>query len=335
MFQIRKCGARKLNSQEISDGAVEINRGTKMRLFVVAGANGRIGRIVSQRLLEQNDTLVLEVDRSFSESTPHTERQIRLIDEVGGSTFTPALQRVLSKLTRFAIPDGDFPMTHENIGLFEQISKVTEVWGEIYLSGIVNLMTGTEPKASDSTAINSHSQISEAMKPGLARDLLVRKAWSLYSIEDFRLALDSNLVSTHALMTALYPFFERDGANVSVINISSQYAKRPPVQNALLSGNSFIFKPPGYSAAKAGLENYTAYCAQIFRGTEIRFNCLAIGAVRTNQTKEFVENYGSYVIKGRMVNIEEIYPSIHYLLSGGTNYMTGEVIHLDGGWSLG
>ena len=48
--------------------------------------------------------------------------------------------------------------------------------------------------------------------------------------------------------------------------------------------------------------------------------------------KKFKKNYSKYTLKKRMLNLEDIIPAIDYLIS--SEYITGQNIVVDGGWSV-
>lgn len=121
----------------------------------------------------------------------------------------------------------------------------------------------------------------------------------------------------------------------SIINFTSMSAFRP------------LSRVCGYSAAKAGISNFTAYmateCAKKF-GEGIRVNAIAPGFFLTEQNRSLLTNPdGSYTQRGqdvirqtpfgRMGDPEELCGTIHYLISDAARFVTGTVAVVDGGFN--
>lgn len=117
----------------------------------------------------------------------------------------------------------------------------------------------------------------------------------------------------------------------SVINITSIYG---------VVGNDFTVyegtggtSPAAYSAIKGGLINFTRYLASYFGKYNIRTNCVSPGGIFDHQHETFVENYEKKVPMHRMGTPEDIAPSVAFLLSDDSTYITGQNLIVDGGWT--
>lgn len=92
-----------------------------------------------------------------------------------------------------------------------------------------------------------------------------------------------------------------------------------------------------YSAAKAGIIGITMAAAKALAPYEINVNAISPLAI-TRLTKNYSEAKGSLSqpsrLMGRWGMPEDIAASYLFLASDEANYITGNIIHADGGWHL-
>ena len=117
----------------------------------------------------------------------------------------------------------------------------------------------------------------------------------------------------------------------SLVNIASIYGI---VANdfSVYEGTD-LTSPVAYSAVKGGLINLNRYFASYFGKYNVRSNCVSPGGIYNDQDIKFVEQYKNKVPMKRMGNPEDISPIISFLLSDNANYITGQNIAVDGGWT--
>lgn len=152
--------------------------------------------------------------------------------------------------------------------------------------------------------------------------------------DHFRKVLDLNLTgSVIPTQVFLRPMVE--AGKGAIVNFSSMAAFRP------------LTRVLGYSAAKAGISNFTAYMAtEVAKKFTpgIRVNAIAPGFFLTNQNRALLTNpdgsltsRGADVIRqtpfGRFGNPEELCGTIHYLISDASAFVTGTVAVVDGGFN--
>jgi len=116
-----------------------------------------------------------------------------------------------------------------------------------------------------------------------------------------------------------------------IINISSIYGINPPKHR--IYGNSKINSPLIYGVSKAAIIHITKYLASIVP-PNIRVNCISPGGLEAKQDKFFKKNYVKFTSVKRMANKNDLKGLIQYLISDSSNYITGQNLILDGGWSL-
>ena len=154
------------------------------------------------------------------------------------------------------------------------------------------------------------------------------------SMEDF------NKVTTLNLNGSVIPslVFGKIMANQkkgSIINYSSMSVER------------VITRVAGYSASKAGIENFTRWMAvemALKFGPGIRVNAIAPGFFLGNQNRKLLLNEdGTHTERGdaiirntpmkRFGKADELNGAIHFLCSDAAQFITGAVLPIDGGFS--
>lgn len=153
---------------------------------------------------------------------------------------------------------------------------------------------------------------------GITRDNLLLRM----SEKDWDDVIDTNLKSIFNYCKAAYRPFMKQRAG-RVINISSVVAA---------SGN------PGqanYAASKAGLVGFTKSLARELAGRGVCANVLAPGYVATDMTNNMPEAAKEAMLKavpvGRPAEPSEIADAAVFLASDESSYITGHVLHVNGG----
>jgi NAD(P)-dependent dehydrogenase (short-subunit alcohol dehydrogenase family) len=119
----------------------------------------------------------------------------------------------------------------------------------------------------------------------------------------------------------------------SIINFGSIYGV---IGNdfTVYENTSGMTSPPAYSAIKGAIISYTRYLASYLGEYNIRVNTISPGGVFNNQNKNFVKQFEKKVPLKRMANPHDISPSVAFLLSEESRYITGHNLIIDGGWTI-
>lgn len=90
-----------------------------------------------------------------------------------------------------------------------------------------------------------------------------------------------------------------------------------------------------YASSKAGVIGLTKSVAKELAGRGITCNAIAPGFIQTKMTDELTpeikENYLSNIPLKRFGTTDEVADLVNFLASDAANYITGQVLHIDGG----
>jgi len=149
--------------------------------------------------------------------------------------------------------------------------------------------------------------------------------------DEFCKNLNINLAGAFQACQFFCNFFEKQGFG-NFINIGSIYGSITP-KFEIYNGTSMTM-PVEYAAIKSGLIHMTRYFAKYYKGKNIRINCLSPGGIKDNQPDNFKKEYFKHCnIKG-LLDAEDIFGTLLFLLSDNSMYITGQNIIVDDGFSL-
>lgn len=156
---------------------------------------------------------------------------------------------------------------------------------------------------------------------GIARDNLIMRM----SEEEYDSVLNTNLKGAFNTIRHLSRYFLKQRSG-KIINISS-------VSGVL--GNA---GQANYSASKAGLIGLTKSVARELASRGICVNAVAPGFIDTEMTEAMPEKTREAAVgtipMGRMGLPEEIAAAVAFLAGSGSDYITGQVICVDGGMAI-
>lgn len=155
----------------------------------------------------------------------------------------------------------------------------------------------------------------------------IRKAPQDYTIDEWRLVLDTNLTSAFVTSQAAYPHLRRAGAG-KIVNIGSMMS---------LFGQSFAAP---YGASKGGIVQLTKALACAWAKDNIQVNAVLPGWIDTaltRQAREDVSGLHDRVLArtpaGRWGHPEDLGGIAVFLACAASDYVTGVAIPVDGGYS--
>ncbi len=157
---------------------------------------------------------------------------------------------------------------------------------------------------------------------GVIRDNVI---WKMPK-DDFDTVIDVNLKGTW-LMCREAAKIMRGQKHGRIVNISSR---------AWLGNNR---GQSNYTASKAGIVGLTRVLALELGKYNVNVNAVAPGLIDTPLTQDLPEKTFAQLIEAqptrRMGRPEDIANAVSFLLSGESEFITGQIIHVDGGRSIG
>lgn len=156
---------------------------------------------------------------------------------------------------------------------------------------------------------------------GITRDNLIMRM----SEEEYDTVLDTNLKGAFHTIRHLSRYFLKQRGG-KIINISS------------VSGVMGNAGQANYSASKAGLIGLTKSVARELASRGICVNAVAPGFIDTEMTQAMTEKSREAALgiipMGRMGRPEDIAETVAFLAGSGADYITGQVICVDGGMAI-
>jgi len=151
-----------------------------------------------------------------------------------------------------------------------------------------------------------------------------------YSLQEWEEIFAVNVFSIFLLVKHLLPNLKK-AKGASIVNLSSTYAIVSP--NPEIYKNTNMGCPAVYSASKGAVHSFTKYLACYYADDKIRVNSVTPHGVSNKHQKTFVKNFSKLSPLNRMSETDEVSPTILFLLSDKSSYVTGANYKIDGGWT--
>jgi 3-oxoacyl-[acyl-carrier protein] reductase len=201
------------------------------------------------------------------------------------------------------VPDGQFHLIQKKLSTPEDAKSLYDE---------VVAKTGIKP----SILVNSAGRIQDG--------LFLGSDFSKH-VEIINEHLIVTMALTHACLKGMYN--AKFGRVINLSSISAKYAKRGQTN---------------YAAAKSGIEGFTKTLALEVAHRGVTVNSIAPGLIQTPMTEELVksieesgEGLKKRIPAGRMGQPSEVGALAAFLCSEDASYITGTIITIDGGRSLG
>jgi 3-oxoacyl-[acyl-carrier protein] reductase len=152
---------------------------------------------------------------------------------------------------------------------------------------------------------------------GILRDRTLKKM----SRDEWQAVIDTNLTGVFNVCKAAASVLEDGGRIVNLASIAATVG---------------FFGQSNYAAAKAGVMALTRVLSRELASRQITVNSVAPGVVLTDMGQSIPENVREQMIAqvplGRFGEPADIAHTIAFLCSDLASYLTGQTIHVNGGW---
>jgi 3-oxoacyl-[acyl-carrier protein] reductase len=143
--------------------------------------------------------------------------------------------------------------------------------------------------------------------------------------EDVKTVIDTNVIGTFNMSRAVAPFMvsQRRGRIVNISSVAGEKGGRGQTN---------------YAASKGAINAFTRSLAVELAPRNITVNAVAPGVIETEMSRTVRELAGdavtSRILLKRIGQPEEIAHAVWFLASRYASYITGQVLHVDGGFKM-
>ena len=270
------------------------------KVAVITGGSNGIGRACAERFSEEGASIVI------ADLLPEPGRAAAsAITDAGGDAIYVELEA--------SDPDSNQAMVAAAVDRFGTVDVV------VTAAGISH------------GEYHSGDPESDLKRMRLAQERADDPAASLtqLDIDDWRRVLDVNLTGTQLAIKASATLMLDQSRQGSIVTIASIAAVDP------------LWGAPSYPVSKAGVWMLTKNASRTLAPLGIRVNAIGPGFIETNMTAvmdevdEFRTVIQAGTPMGRKGRPEEVANVALFLASDEASFVTGELIHPDGGWFTG
>ena len=152
-----------------------------------------------------------------------------------------------------------------------------------------------------------------------------------FNTNNWTRSLDINLTGTFLSVKYFFEFHNNKKKLQKIISTGSIYGSNSPDHTIYEKEN--FFSTIGYTSTKSGLIGMNKWLSKKFADQNIRSNLLSPAGVYNKHSNRFLKNYLKNIPLKRMANQKDIYGTLKFLISDDSDYINGENIHVDGGFS--
>jgi 3-oxoacyl-[acyl-carrier protein] reductase len=213
----------------------------------------------------------------------------------------------------------DVVVSDINVEKAQETAREVEEKGRKSMALKVNVADPDEVEQMVETIIEKFSRIDILVNnAGITRDKLLLRM----SSEDWDAVLDVNLKGVFNCTKSVIKYMSKQRSG-KIVNIASVVGLMGNVGQA------------NYAASKAGVIGFTKTVAREFAQRGININAIAPGYIQTPMTEVLPEKVKEELMRlipmGRLGQPEDVAQAVLFLVSEASNYVTGQVLNVNGG----
>lgn len=195
----------------------------------------------------------------------------------------------------------------------------------------VNITDKNSIKALITTISEKYGRIDALVNSAYPRNKNYGKHFFEVAYSDFCENVGMNLGGYFLTSQQFATYFEKQGYG-NIINLASIYGVIAP--RFEIYDNTHMTTPVEYAAIKSGLIHLTKYMAKYFKGKNIRVNTISLGGIEDKQPEPFLKAYKEFCLNKGMLDAKDISGTVLYLLSDLSEFVNGQNIVVDDGFTL-
>ena len=194
----------------------------------------------------------------------------------------------------------------------------------------MNITSKTSVKNALNCVLSKHKNIDALVNSAYPRNSEYGRKFEDVTYESFCENLNLHL-GGYFLTAQQFAEYFKTKKRGSIITVASIYGVVSPRFD--IYKNTKMTMPVEYSAIKSALIHLNKYMMAYYKGSKIRFNCISPGGILSDQPEEFLCKYNEFGQKKGMLYPEDIAKTLIYLLSPNAEFINGQNIIIDDGWS--
>ena len=141
-----------------------------------------------------------------------------------------------------------------------------------------------------------------------------------------------NLRGTFLACKHFIKYHNNKKINQKIINVGSIYGSVSPHHK--IYKNQKFFSSLAYTSSKSGIIGLTKWLAASLANDNTTCNMMSPSGVYNKHNKKFLKNYSKLLPFKRMAKQSEIFGLLKFLTSKDSDYITGQNIFVDGGFTI-